>query len=1174
MTTVRASAALALAMSAGGALAWDVVEPKEAQPWEKTAASEMREYVTKRVSGSLSVAGVEVERFHVGDTDLAKAKGLASSDLKDEEWVVKSFGGDVVVNGGGTRGCLYAAYHFLEDALGVRFWSETEEDVPAASPVELAVLDMRGRPVFRYRDIFRSKDPEKSQSKFAIRRRLNRNGDVPVPMSLGGAFDYGPPSHCHTFNHYIPWRRHGEKEPELFSLVDGKRCGGQDFAKGGQLCLANPDVFRRIVRGVLDNLEKSAAKAKAEGRAAPRLFDVSMNDNKRRCQCERCRAEEEKYGATGLYLNFCNAVADEVKKVRPDAFVTTLAYYYTEDLPLGGVKPRENLLVKLCNTRQNMASSILSDDDNEIFRGLVRGWSGLTSHLFVWDYAITYTKETNGFPFPNEWHYGDKFAYYATNGVEGVFLEHERQDTADFFDIKYYMETKLFENPFQSAPKLLEAACREYFGEKAGAHVYASRRRLAEAQAKRQNTRLSWFPQFNQFNFIRREDIAFMRREYDLAAVAANGDEHALRRLARARAGLERLHERRDGIAVRFDRGGQRGWEFPVEKITLCGKDVSDALVEDPETGGKAIRIDADSKALGMPFAFGFYNARTRKTVVSSRISKPKVGGEYYWHDIGRVTAPENGYLYMTRKWVVQVHLPNPDFEGHTYALKARVKFTGPAFDSRSAATNNFIWIDRVVFEDAEPVADATPSEKAAPRPELHFRMAGEDVKYVAHQGEEMLAVNHSIAAYKIAAEHKCDYLKLDVRDTRDNVIVTQHDATLDHVYRVKGVEIAKTDYAELLKYKRSSGEFPDQHVCTLDEALEVAKTMPGVWIDFKHFKRSFADRVFARVAAVGIPDERVIVGTWSKPALRYVREKHPAAMAVAHTYIRAKDGRFITNSGDMQSYDSLEALADGIIARCRADGIQGVNVPSGGDRHTTPPWMVKKFKDAGLFVSIWFVKTPRVGRFYRATAADAFVTMCAEWTGRDVPYARPLIGVCAWCEDAADVAAAIAAKVEMIGFEHSKALDLDRVFAAKPGEKTWVYCDFATDVQAALAASRKLAASPRRFQTIVAGTYPVMKAIRADGLCNITLGNSSRRRNYLAPADDKSDSGYVDQTGGIGNRFLSVGVNFTDYGIERAHLSSERTICFGANDAAEVKGLHDRGFDFVVLPVAKVAGN
>ena len=643
--------------------------PDDQKPWEKTAMRELEEYLARRIGAArVTVGGHSNVVFHVGDTALAADMGLESGRMEDEAWVIRSFGGNVVLTGGGTRGCLYAVYHFLEDFCGVRWWSETEEDVLDSGDLVLPPLDVRGKPAFIYRDVFRTTDPKKSQSRLAVRRRLNRNGDVPVPMSLGGAFTYGPPKHCHTFNSYVSWEKLGKTRPELFSLRDGVRCGGQDYNKGGQLCLTNPDVRKIILEGLLSNIVTSAADAKAKGLPAPKLFEISMNDNKRFCQCNACKAETEKYGHSGFYLNFINSIASEVAKTHPEACITTLAYYYTEEPPKRGVKAAPNVLVKLCNTRANMADTILAPGDNAIMRNLLEAWMSVAEHLFVWDYDITYTKDSKGYPFPGEWHYADKFRFYAAHRVHGIFWEQESPDTSDLFDLKFYLKTKLFENPDVDYPALLRRTFDEYYGPKAGPLVYAARRRLCDAQ-RRNKGRLYWFPQLNQFNFIRGEDVAAMQEMYDKAERMSADDERRLRRIRKTRAGLDRLAARREGAMVRGSFEGRPCWEFNPDKFALYGKERT-VLVDDAAAPtGKAVEL-AKEKGYESPLLVAYYDSGTKKQPFSTRLKIDDGSVKYAWHDLGRATLAENGYFFMTKSWVVQMHIPSPDFAGKTFEVK------------------------------------------------------------------------------------------------------------------------------------------------------------------------------------------------------------------------------------------------------------------------------------------------------------------------------------------------------------------------------------------------------------------------------------------------------------------------------------------------------------------------
>ena len=192
------------------AQSYKIVGPENPKPYERTAMEELKEYLGKRIDGTLTIGGVSNVTFVVGDSDLAKANGLLSTKIPEEKWVIKSFGDKVLLNGGGTRGALYATYHFLEDFCDIHWWSDIEEYVPKASSLTLPKLDKSGQPAFIYRDIFRT-DKMKDSPKTAIRNRLNRNGDQPIPTRFGGRLNTATHTTAtHSINMFLPtstWNR-------------------------------------------------------------------------------------------------------------------------------------------------------------------------------------------------------------------------------------------------------------------------------------------------------------------------------------------------------------------------------------------------------------------------------------------------------------------------------------------------------------------------------------------------------------------------------------------------------------------------------------------------------------------------------------------------------------------------------------------------------------------------------------------------------------------------------------------------------------------------------------------------------------------------------------------------------------------------------------------------------
>ena len=646
-----------------------------AKPWEKTAAQEFRDYFDRvALNGKVTVAGRDGVVFHIGDTAFAIGKGLGSQSLQNEEWVVKSFGRDVVLNGGGTRGCLYAVYRFLEDFGDIHWWMDGDEDVPPARPLALPALNHRGKPHFFYRDVYRSK---KDDFRTAVRNRLNGNGDSRISSAFGGGEVFGPPYHCHTWRFHIPWERFGKEHPEWFALIDGKRTGG----KKAQLCLTNPELPAAMAARIEEQIAKGEAEAKAQGLPPPRLYDMSMNDTRHGyCQCAACRASREKYGISGDQLLFENKVAAMLKERHPNLLFSVFAYYESEAVPKNGVKAADNIVVKLCNTRQNMAAGIF-EADNRFMHDQVKAWRNCAKNLFVWEYAITFDKSTHSFPFASEFHIGEKIRFYAENGVIGLLVEQERPEENDFYELKYHLFARSLEDPWMDSEKCLIDFMRRYYGAAAGA-LLQMRRHLDNAR-RRRNGFVTWGPKPAEFSFLDVGDFNAMERLWNEAERNVGSDAKRLGRVRRARRGFEsakaaftasciQMRDTESGVSGKpfydFTAADGRFWRHS-DKIRY--EDDNDAL------GGKTVVVDYDLSAyMKLPFSMGVYEPSTHRTICSRSWEKP-LGEGYQWYSLERLTFPQRAsYVFLTRSWQIQVAPWTQELSGRTCTIKAHVKFT------------------------------------------------------------------------------------------------------------------------------------------------------------------------------------------------------------------------------------------------------------------------------------------------------------------------------------------------------------------------------------------------------------------------------------------------------------------------------------------------------------------
>ena len=127
-----------------------IVLPGEVDLVVRTAADELRAYLSKASGMPVAIAEERaptkaVDTIYLGNTAFAAAHGIDFKAFADEEWMCRSIDGALVIGGGGRRGALYGVYHFLEDELGVHWFSPSVEVVPVRCDLKLAGVDRRGR---------------------------------------------------------------------------------------------------------------------------------------------------------------------------------------------------------------------------------------------------------------------------------------------------------------------------------------------------------------------------------------------------------------------------------------------------------------------------------------------------------------------------------------------------------------------------------------------------------------------------------------------------------------------------------------------------------------------------------------------------------------------------------------------------------------------------------------------------------------------------------------------------------------------------------------------------------------------------------------------------------------------------------------------------------------------
>ena len=725
--------------------------PESPKPYEITAIRELGDYLARRVKGELTIGGKPNIVFLVGDTNLAKEMHCLSTELEDEQWVIKSFGDKVLLNGGGTRGALYAVYHFLEDFCDIHWWSDYEEYVPKASSLTLPPLDIGGRPFFRYRNIHRGTPKDNEMT--AIRNRLNANGaHHRFSASVGGSIDYGSPGWAHTYANYITKEEFFEKHPEYFALIGGERRPGP----GGQLCLSNRELPAIFANKMCEYIRKDRENAARDGRPYPYLYEISMNDITNPCVCSDCKEYARNFGYSAQLIEFLNDVSSRVTPKYPDILISTLAYYFNDTPPKKEIRAAKNIIIRLCDTSSNQALSLLHPD-NATFRSYLNQWKRHTDNLFIWDYGIVYSDVSSAYPFASEFHLGDAHKLYRDNSVTGIFWEHERQYWADMFEYKFFLECKLMEDPNADLANLQNIFMTRYYGA-AAPHIMEYRRRLDNACLQNKGYFPAWPVHYTSFSFIR--DLESLNSILDKAEASVKDDPLLVSRVRRARLGLDLLAVQRhnrfrkngytskdndssivDAALMRIrsdwykwtERYPGKNFRSSVEKLlsemdarnlqkplvlpedfknrkflyvrpeefSLYGTAVT--IVDDSEScSGKAAKVNSkESHYYNLPYAMGCYDLTGKKNLSYFSLKEVSDKSGYSWYKMERVTVKENCELFFSRAWTTQVQASSPETIGKTFDVWAALKFTGPMYHKDQQGESN-IYLGLVALEEVQ----------------------------------------------------------------------------------------------------------------------------------------------------------------------------------------------------------------------------------------------------------------------------------------------------------------------------------------------------------------------------------------------------------------------------------------------------------------------------------------
>lgn len=453
-----------LILAEDGRTEYTIVIPEDASEAGEYAAVELKQFL-KEISGAdFPVMSEEKIKEDQKDNLILVGCGrLCESfifpeeltQLKEEGFLIRTVGMDLVITGNTGRGTLYGVYGFLKKYLGCRWFTPEVSHIPRRNMLEIGSIDITEAPALEYREpyLLGNQDPNWHVRNFS-------NGHFPkITSRLGGRVKYDP--FVHSFYTMVPPEKYFAEHPEYYAQINGKRVGER-----AQLCLSNEDVFQIVLGQLRKRLDQDPDIT---------IVSVSQNDCAGACTCEKCRKTDEEEGSpAGSMIRFVNRIAEALEKDYPRLRIDTLAYQYTRRPPRI-TRPRHNVIVRLCSIEccfshplSKCGKTVTVGGDQEgghrSFTEDLEDWGKICGQLYIWDYTTNFANYLQ--PFPDFDVLQENIQFLIRSHVRGIFEEgnNAEGESGGLNRLSQYLLARLLWNPDIDMEVCMEEFLAGYYG--------------------------------------------------------------------------------------------------------------------------------------------------------------------------------------------------------------------------------------------------------------------------------------------------------------------------------------------------------------------------------------------------------------------------------------------------------------------------------------------------------------------------------------------------------------------------------------------------------------------------------------------------------------------------------------------------------------------------------------
>ena len=486
---------------------------------EQKAAEQLARYL-KEISGATfpvqTAADPVPERaILVGPPD----PGLAAR-VGGDGFVLRTEGQRLHIVGSSAGGTAYGVYGFLEDVLGCRWWSYTEEDVPKLPTIVVPDLNREAKPAFVMHHLFNI-EAQSTTNDFRLKARS---------VGLEGF------TGSHSL--YPLLTPYGKDHPEIYPM--GKN--GERKANNLHFCYLAPGIAEALAEALGRQVESR------KGAVRGVIYFAGMGDwYGGMCECPECKKvyEEEmwtdpdggkKPGYTATLLKMINRAAEILEAKYPGVRVGTFAYMSLEAPPAKTV-PGHNVVIRVPRLRHCTVHDVETCESNRSYLRNLERWLQITpAGVYIWEYGTNFKNFI--FPFPCAYSMADNIRLYHKLGVRGLEIQGNYVTPgSDLVVLKNYVWRRLMWNPDLAPQELVREFCKGYYGPASDAMVeYVSALENSVREPK-----LIHADEFAGPAYLTAEAREQLRRWRQKALAAAGEGEPFLRRVKEATVGLETL---------------------------------------------------------------------------------------------------------------------------------------------------------------------------------------------------------------------------------------------------------------------------------------------------------------------------------------------------------------------------------------------------------------------------------------------------------------------------------------------------------------------------------------------------------------------------------------------------------------------------------------------------------